>query len=203
MESALSDPQEFSFKPALLRGARRYVLNGTLLECRNGEKVEWSADLGELQSLNFSDFRARGHLIWRLEVSAADVTHNIGLNAPVHGAASDPDVAQFIALADAIFETAEQTDGDMLVGYGARGFTRSALFGLGVLSALGGAGILLAAVFSGVSSDRIATASVGMLALIAMGVMLIHANHPWKKPLQLPVGTMRTVLEYLSGRLKD
>jgi len=183
--------ETYSFKPALLAARREYAVSETQIICRTSDRdEEWRVLLDEVDHVSFSEHYARSVRFWRLDLQANGVRRSISLTTGIGAPPDDPDCRAFLDLVDAVAAAMDAAQPGFQAGLGEFGRIRKIWFGLGVISALCGTTVLAVAIADGVSLDRLLVASIGLGFLIVMGLMLMRAYNPWKKPRLLPVTSM-------------
>ncbi len=180
----------FRFRPAPVRPEQRYTLQDGHLS-----GPDWDLALDDLTDLGFTSYRAYGRMIWRLDLTQGKTRHRINANLPVTGAATTDDFAAFHSLASALVDDLSRRNPDLQIGFGERGIARHAIFAMGVVSALGGLGIGLAASTNG----RLVEAAVPALLLSVSGLGLARSNAPWAKPPLIDPASLPAVLTRLAA----
>lgn len=203
MAGPLSGSVLFEIKPALLAGRRVYDIAGGMVICRDPDGHEhWRVDLRAVTHAAFVDHTIRGQHMWRFDLVCGAERYTIAWTHGVAGAAQNPDRAVFVDLVAALCQALDTAQPGFEAGLGEYGRYRMLWFAVGVLSLLSGAGILIAAIATGVSLDRLATASVGLGLLMLLGLFVIRAYHPWQTPPKVPVATLAQIVRVWAGRGK-
>lgn len=161
--------------------------------------MQWDLPLTDVFGAGFVSYKAHGRMIWRLDLMSGNDTRHINVNLPASDAHMDESFIAFLDLATALVAVFEEVAPDLQVGFGEHGWSRKAMFSVGVVSALAGTGILVAALMSGISTDRMAGAAVPLIGLAVLGGLLIRSNHPWKAPPKVAFGLLPQLLFYLAG----
>ncbi|MEP2530841.1 hypothetical protein [Shimia sp.] len=190
---------DFRFQPTPFSSEWAFRLEAAQLTCHKGDARQWSVRLSDIKRTAFVSYKSRGRMLWRLDLITADQTLHISTNLPTKDAYLDDNFTAFHGLATALATVLDALNPNMQVGVGEHGAARKAMFGIGIVSALGGAGLFVAALFTGVSSTKMAGAAVPLLGLTVLGGMLIRSNHPWKAPTTVALTLLPQVLTYLAG----
>lgn len=177
-----------AFKPALLRGAVRYDVSENGLSVGPEGAPDWSLRFSEITALRVVETVAQGHRLQRLDISVRDRLHRISLTVPTNTSPEHATQAAYDRVLFAVLQGVAHAGPDVPVFVGEARRARWAMFGIGVVSFLFAAGILIAALVSGLSSDRLIGASVPIAVLALFGVVLINANAPWRPELSIPAG---------------
>ncbi len=199
MEGALT--AEFEIKPALLAGRRTFEIGDGTVLCRSKDgAVDWKVDLAQVEHAAFVEHNIRGALMWRFDLVAGGERRSISLTMSAGAAGLDPDRPVFLDLVEALCTALEAAQPGFQAGIGEYGKYRMMWFGLGVLSVLFGGGILVAALISGISADRLVAAGIWLGFLILLGLVLIRGYHPWQKPPLVPVTTLGQIVRAWSEK---
>ena len=185
--------RRWSFKPALLRAAQDWRLNGTKLDGPGGH-----IDLSNVEKAAFVDQAMKGHRFTRLDLMESDRTLSISITSPASGV-PDPDREEFFAVLLAVAQVLADRQPGLPVAIGEYGRTALIMFSIGVLSLLFGLGIGFAALASGLSGERLGAAAVPVLLLVAFGGTLGWARRPWKPALQISAASLPLIFEAYSG----
>ncbi len=188
------EAQRFTYKPALLKPAQTWELEGPILR-GPGQVV----DLRDVSDAGMSEHVIKRTRMRRLELVTSKGKLHLGLNQDEHLPAWDQDRAAHRALCSAIAERLAEVHPDMAVAMGTTGGARWGMFVVGALSLLVGLGIGIAAMITGVSGDRMAAAAVPMLGLILLGFVVVRSHAPWKPVPKVPVALVPAILEALDG----
>ncbi|WP_204115367.1 hypothetical protein [Shimia biformata] len=187
--------RRFGIKPALLRTRRYFDLTEDGLACRSRDgTLDWQVAWPDLTRVVFVDHHVERQLMWRLDLICGDTVRRIAINIPEQGAKSDPDLAEFVDLIAGISEALAAARPEMRVSLGEYGRAKWGMLAVGVLSAVTGLGVLIAALVGGVSTDRMAAAAVPMLLLMALGALVIRAHHPWQSAPEVPAASFAPIL---------
>ena len=185
--------RRWSFKPALLRGAQEWRIEGTALDGPAGR-----IDLNDVERAAFVDQAMKGHSFTRLDLIEGDRTLSISITSPKTDD-PDPDRQAFFALTLAVAQILKDRRPGIPVTIGEYGRSALIMFVIGVLSLLVGVGIGAVALASGLSGERLGAAAVPVLLLVAFGGMVAWARRPWKPALELPAASLPILLEAYSG----
>lgn len=180
----------FRIRPAPIRAEQSFTLENGVLSGPG-----WQLPLNDVTDAIFVSYRAYGRMIWRLDLKQADITRRINTNLPAQGGAVTEEFAAFHGLVSALVAALDARQPGFQVGFGEHGIARHAIFGIGLISVLGGAGIGVAAL----SGGRGEAAAVPVLLLMFFGAMLIRANAPWQKPPRIDAGLLPPLLTHLAG----
>ena len=199
MEGALT--QRFDIQPALLTGRRIYEIDGHTLRCtRSNGSVDWTVNLKKVDYAAFVEHTVQRNLMWRFDLVIDGNRESISLTMNAGTAGFDPDRPVFVDLVEALCTALEEVQPGFEAGVGEYGGYRTAWFVLGLLSLLTGGGILIAALVTGVSVDRLMGAAVGMGLLILMGLVLIRQYHPWQEVPKVPATTLAQIVRVWAER---
>ena len=160
----------------------------------------WSLPLDKVQTANFVQHRMGDQLMWRLDLGDGENLFRIATSFPHSTRSESEDCAAFVALCQRLSEVLSEKDPDFRIGYGEYGKARIAMFAIGVVATLAGIGIMIAALLSGISGDRLLGGGIAMGVLVIFGLVLARGYSPWRKPIPIDVGRFPAVLAYLSGR---
>lgn len=189
--------QSYSFKPALLRGERTYRLVGRALTLHDGTEV----DLAAVTAAGFVNHTLRRSRIMRLDLYLGEEKHSIGYNGAEGAWQTDPHARAFLMLVRDVLASVSGLQPDFVVRLGETGGIRMAMFVIGVLSALGGGGLFVTALASGVSADRLSAAALPTLLMLGLGAVLVRAYWPWRAAPTGTAGAVATVVDEVIGKL--
>lgn len=176
--SGVSDAQSFRFKPALLRGAQDWVLEGSDLRTPHDR-----FNLNLVTETRFAEMGIkRGGVIRRLDLSHPEGKLSIG----VTGVASDTNVQTHADLVGAILARLAERDADLPLIIGEGGAPRFAMFLTGLFSLLAAAGLAIAVVVGNGRSNMEVFLSIGVLAVF--GLVIAARYWPWRSLPVLSVG---------------
>jgi hypothetical protein len=182
----MSGTRSYAFKPALLRGKRTYALDAAVLTLHDDTSVELAAITGA----GFVNQSLSRNRIMRLDLWVGSVKHSIGYNSAEAAWRTDPNAHAFLRLVRDVLLALAEARPDLLVTLGETGRARFAMFLVGVVSAVFGVALFVAALATGISTDRIAAGAIPMLLMLALGAMIMRAYWPWRAP---PTGTAGAV----------
>lgn len=194
----MSGARTYAFKPALLRGTRTYALDGVVLTLHDDSRV----DLAAITGAGFVNHSLSRNRIMRLDLWAGTEKHSIGYNTAEAAWRSDPDARAFLRLVRDVLRTVAEARPDLEVTLGETGKGRFAMFLVGVVSAVFGVALFVAALATGISSDRIAAGAIPMLLLLAFGGMIIRAYWPWRAPPTGKAGAVANVVDQVIDGLE-
>lgn len=186
--------EEFSFRPAPLRQAVEWRLDGDALEGPDG-----SFDLSRIERATFVETPIRGMRMRRLDLGGTEGVCRIAINSTRGLPPEDPDRAAHQDLCRAVAARLADRAPDLPVTIGERGAIRAIWFGLGVVSLLAGLGLGVGALASGLSGDRLIGAAVPLVLLTLLGGLLMSGCNPWRKPPQIPVEALPALLDTLEA----
>lgn len=184
-----------------MRGQHCYVVSSDTVACHGDDG--WTLPLDKVQTANFVQHRMGDQLMWRLDLGDGENLFRIATSSPHSTRAESEDCAAFVALCQQLSETLSEKDPDFRIGYGEYGKARVAMFAIGVVSTLAGIVIMIAALLSGVSGDRLIGGGIAMGVLVIFGLVLARGYSPWRNPIPIDVGRFPAVMAYLSGRKND
>lgn len=185
----MSELQEFSWKPALLRAAI-HVTVGPAGVSRDGETLPWD----RVQAARYSRLRSHGLWLHQFELvhdARAFVLPLTSAEAPGQGARGAWEAA-VAAICEKL--PAHGVD-EVQIGRGGR--QGLILFGLGLVTFLGALGLIGAAIASGASPDRLAAAAVPFGLLLLLGAWLTWAHRPGRALPRVPAGLAPRVIAAL------
>lgn len=194
----MSDPSTYDIRPAALRGPASYVI--TQEGISSTEDTPWTLPYENLQMVTFIQHRIGDQLFWRLDLQDEETLGRIATSFPFSDRENNEDCTAFIDLTNDFCTALNAARPDLQVGYGEHGKSRLVLFGIGIASTLFGLGILIAAILSGVSGERLIGGGIAIALLVVLGVVLTRAYNPWRKPILMETWRLPRVLGYLAGR---
>lgn len=178
------EPFAIAFKPALLRGARTWHLQGNMLTGPQGP-----LDLSQVTEVGLSQTHIRASVIRETALIHLHGTFRIGCSS---ASTKGSDMRGLGLLTDAILSELAVINPDLPVHMGYRGGQRVAMFVVGVITALFALGMGIALLAgSGRSNAEIVIVLIGMLLF---GAMLTWQNAPWRKVPSLPVSLAPVIL---------
>lgn len=187
-----------AWKPALLKGRIEVDMTETGLICRDGSGAEqWRLDWGDVAAAVVVEHTVRGTSMRRLDLLGRDgvVLRRLSCTGPPGAPVAGTEAGAYVLAMAAILDRLGERE--IAVTVGEYGRARVAIFAVGVVSVLGGFGIGVAALASGISGDRLAGAAVPILLLVVFGLFLVRANAPWRKRPELPAGLVAVALRDL------
>ncbi|SMX43236.1 hypothetical protein [Maliponia aquimaris] len=184
----------WSFRPAALRARAEWRLDGDVLTGPQGR-----GDLGQVERAVFVETILRGTRMRRLDLVGPEGLTRIALNCSALLPPDDPDRAAHRALCLAVARRLAERTPDLPVALAETGAVRALWFGIGVMSMLAGPGIGIAALASGVSTDRLPAMAFPVLLLGALGAVLMWSNQPWKTAPTVPVSVLPKLIEAMDG----
>jgi hypothetical protein len=190
-------PRRYAYKPAALRGSTQYALDAGRLQADDG----WEIALGTVEAAAFVNHVMKGMRIIRLDLWQAGRRRSLSYSGGARNWRADPDAATFLRLArDVLQELGDHAPG-LAVTLGERGRSRRIMFAIGVLAALSGLVLFVAALASGISSDRLIAAALPMLLLTAMGGMIGYGYAPWRRPAWATPGALAGVIDAILAEM--
>lgn len=195
------EPNEFTFKPALLAGPRTVILTDAGLEVwEKDEKVD-AIPYTQITGLRHIENRVQRNRFFQFHVARGD-DKPLYLSVNTTSFATpenDPDVQALYRMAEALTARLANAGSmtDVEIGYGK--FGRWAWFGLGAACIIFSIGIFVLALITGVREEKLwgAAFPMGLLALI--GAFVCAGSNPFAPPVRLPLDDFKT---YLSARLE-
>lgn len=184
--------QTFTFKPALLRAPRSYAVDEKGLTCtaRDG-KTLFALDWADMTGAALVDQVVGRNHIRRFELMRKGGGKAvIAQTGPRRAVPGDPDVAAYLDLVTTVLTRMAERDESLTVQVGSHGAARMSMFAVGVLSLLGGAGLGIAMLATGVSLDRMEVAAMPLLFMLALGGFTVYGNWPWRPVPSFPVGEL-------------
>lgn len=189
----------YSFKPALLRKTRSYRVHNQTVIAHRPDGNDIIVQFEAVTALRYSETTAREYSFRRLDISyGQDKKLQIGLTLPrTANPQSDKNLMAFYNLMQALAKNIQIIKPDVQVVIGETAHVRWVYFIIGLLSALGGAGILLWAYLGGVSEQKLMKGLLPMLVLIGFGVFLCAMSTPWAKRPEIPLKLFAKMIEKL------
>ncbi|TYB82468.1 hypothetical protein [Maritimibacter fusiformis] len=194
----MSEVRSYAFKPALLRARRTYRLDDTTLFLRDDTPV----DLAAITGAGFVNHSVSRNRIMRLDLWVGAEKHSIGYNAAEAAWRIDPDARDFLRLVRDVLGALAETRPDLEVTLGEVGKARFAMFLVGVVSAVIGVALFVAALATGISTDRVAAGAIPMLLMLALGAIIIRTNWPWRAPPTGKAGAVADVVDQVIDGLE-
>ena len=172
--------ERICYKSAPLGGVRCLeVHNGFARLTTDSGELKDEVRLADVVDVRFADVRVRYTVQRRLELVTEAGVFRLSISTTTGTEPSEEPVASYLAgaarLLDALHEQRPELDVEM--GEGRR--MRIVWFSIGAFSVLMSAGILVAALLTGVDGDKMAGAAVPMLVLAAFGAVMMRSNVPW------------------------
>jgi hypothetical protein len=183
----------YRFKPAPLRGAQTFGLASGVLH--GGEDATgWHLPLADVTEAAFVQHRMGRSIMLRLDLRQGETLRRLAYNGAAKNWRNDPDAHVFLDLASAVMSGLEAARPGIAVTYGEYGAARWSMFAVGLAALVGGIGLFLAALATGVPADRLAAAAVPALLLVALGGAVGLTYAPWRKPPRIPASTLAPLL---------
>jgi hypothetical protein len=182
------------FRPAPLRGVQEWALKGTVLHAPDGR-----LELSQVRQARLVDKVIYGSRMRRLDLKTASGTTRIALSISRFAGHQESNLTAHLGLMRAVARRLAVIRPDLSVEIGESGGARLIMFGIGLVTLLSAVGMIVAMLMTGLSTDRMAAAAVPMLMLLALGALLVKANHPWRTLPSVPVATLDAVLDGLVG----
>lgn len=188
--------QEFSYRLAPLGRAVKISVGPNRITARG----LWSVDLSDLDQAAFVRARLGGNQMIRLDLYTGNGRHSVSYNGSLAGMEANEDARQHRAAMIATLHALSRVRPEMRVALGAVQGARWGMFAVGAGAVLLGAGLLVAAVATGVSGDRLVAAATPVVLLLTLGVFLIASYGPWRDRPQIdPVDLANTLAETATG----
>ncbi len=184
--------ETYRFCPAPLRGPQDWQLDGDILTGPQGP-----LDLSTVDQATLVDSKVQLMRLRRLDLTAPSGLIRITINSRLGLPADHPDRAAHRALCSAVAERLARHAPDLPVRIGETGKLRMVWFGIGVLALVMGLGIGIAALATGVETDRLVGMVVPVAVLTLFGAVTLHSYAPWRRSPELPVATLPALLETL------
>lgn len=186
--------ERFSFKPAPLRAATEWRLEGDQLSGPQG-----SLDLGTVDQATLVDMKVQLMRMRRLDLSSPAGMIRIAINSRLGLPGTHPDRAAHRALCRAVAERLAERAPDLPVRSGEGGRLRAVWFGIGLLALVMGLGIGIAALATGVASDRITGMVLPLVVLVLFGAYTMYGHAPWRQRPTLPVSALPALLDSIDA----
>lgn len=193
----MRDGGQISLKPALLRAAQGFALSDDVLICTDADGAElWRMDLRDVTQAGFvTHIMQRNHL-WRFDlIDGAGRRESVSLTFPVSGGEENPDRHSFLTLSAALGAGLDRHAPDLRIALAEYGRSRWWFFGIGAASALAGAGLLGAALVTGVSATRMVPVGIGSGLLLLLGGVFVYGYRPWISPPSLSPAQLVATLQ--------
>ncbi|WP_089276907.1 hypothetical protein [Antarctobacter heliothermus] len=184
--------EDFTFRLAPIGKTVTWRLEGDLLTGPQG-----TCDLTGIETANFVDTTVQLIRMRRLDLRGASGLCRISVNTRLGLPPDDPNRAAHRALCRRVSEHLSSRAPDLPVKIGEAGAIRALWFGIGVLSLVMGLGIGIAALATGVSSDRLLGMIVPVTLLALFGAVLMHRHALWRTPLEIPVSALPAIVDLL------
>lgn len=182
----------FSYRPAPLLGKVTFSLaNGVLA---SHEEPGWELALADVTHAAFVQHRLGRTIMLRLDLSEGGTLRRLSYNGSSGGWRDVPDAHVFLDLAALVVRGLGIAQPGFTVTYGEYGRARTTMFAVGLASVLGGLGLFLAALATGVPAARLAAAAVPALLMLALGGTVAFAYAPWRKPRAVSAAALAPVL---------
>lgn len=180
----------YRFKPALLRAEQEYRLDQSALKTE-----DWELDLRHVSAVNYAETTVNYTTTRHLEMDANGQTYQVSQTTD---ASHLDDRAPFSTLVVAILRALGDLHPDLHVSFGLRKGARTGMFVVGMLSLLAGLALPVAALATGVSSNRFMAAAVPSAVLILLGLAFGWTNRPWQAPPRVPLSNLIASLNQVS-----
>lgn len=187
--------QRFTYKPALLRAACDWVLDGTRL---TGPRTD--LELPEVTAARFVESSVQTLRHRRLDLYHPSGTVRLSANLPRSSGPTEPNRAAHRSLMLAV---AEALPPDTPVAIGEAPALRGLKFGIGVFAVLMGGGLAVTAMTVGMNRNAITEAGLGMAALTLFGLWYAARNAPWVRQQEVPAETLPMLIRVLDGVLPE
>lgn len=184
---------DYSFKPALLRGAVTWSVEDDCI--RREGLTPMTIPYADITALRLVQLQVKVNRLERFEITAPQKRMVMGINTGPAGPEADDGLAEFYRLVIDLTGRLETTRPDLHVIRSERQGQKWAMFGIGVAALVLAAGILLAAMAGGISESRMWDAAVPLGTLFLLGVLVVANMRPWKTPPSLSLAETREWLK--------
>ena len=184
------DFQEYSFKPAPLRGEHTWAIREGHVMRRGGTAMK----LASVTSAKWGEMAYRGTRFAWLHLNAGDETLKIECN----DAGAGGDRAAFLDLIGAVARELAEATPDLKVQVGGGDAARWAMFIILVLGVLVGGFFVTAGVLDWVRRGHAYAIGLGGLAAV-FSAWMAWVNLPWRAPQMLSASELSTVVAHLRG----
>lgn len=185
-----------SFKPALLAAPVTYEVTATYVAQYDLHgTLNWRVDYADITALNHVAQSIDKKLFKRLDLHVGDRVHRIAINASFRTRRDDPQRSAFRRVISDVAGAISDARPDLQVLIGERGRAGTAMFGIGIACLVFAVGIGIAAVATGVSTDRFAEASVPLGIMAVFGGLVAWNYRPWRPHLHLPIATFAAAMK--------
>ncbi|THD75660.1 hypothetical protein E7681_04180 [Thalassobius vesicularis] len=174
----------------MMRPTQVYRVDGATLTRLENDAPLWQLDLSAVSSVSYAQTSVSGVTSRYLQLEAEGQTRRLSQTGAPSGPGDD-----FTTLITTVLRALHAARPEIQIGWGIRGRARVVMFVLGVLCLLVGIGLPVAAIASGVSSDRFAAAALPSLLLLALGVVFSWANRPWEPLPTMPLSQLIATLD--------
>jgi len=190
----------FTYKPALLAAPISYEVTGTsIAQYDNSGDLEWQVSFDDVTELAFVEHIIRGMRMRRLDIITTDGTHSIALNIAKGVGPDDSERAALRKIHSAVATALSETRPNLMVKIGEYGRAKFWFFVVGLLALIGAVGLLVAALMTGVSGDKLAGAVVPIGFLVVFGGFIAARYNTWQKTPGIPISTLAVVFEHLDA----
>lgn len=187
----------FTFKPALLRAPRSYLLEAGVLHASEGGRALWSLPLADVTGAVYVEHRAYGVKMRRLDLLAGETRRSLSQSLGLRTDPGDPELAAFRGLLAAVCEGMASAGTGATVRFGEHGRGRWAIFAIGAASVLFAIGLTVAALAGGIASSRLAEGLVPVAMMVLFGGALMWTTRPGRPVAELPADVAARVLAAL------
>ncbi|MAM62573.1 hypothetical protein [Maritimibacter sp. UBA3975] len=196
----MAAPETFRWKPALLARADTLTVDGTRLALDDN----WTLDAALVEDAAFTNQVIKGNRMVRLDLYTPELRRSIGYTGGRVGYDADPDARTHLAACAATLRALALARPGQQIALGVIRGGRWGMFLVGLGTLLGGLILAVAALASGIGSDRLLEAAIPTLFLILLGAVLTYGNWPWRKrPRINPAALADTLDEILSRSAPD
>lgn len=166
----------FTWKPALLARPDTLTLDGTTASLDG----DWTLDLTTVEDAALDNRVLKGNRMVRLDLFTPETRHSLGYNGSARGYANDADARTHLAACAALLAALDAAQPGKEVALGVIRGGRWGMFSVGLGALAFGLILAIAALASGIASDRLIEAAIPTLFLLLMGGILTYGNWPWR-----------------------
>lgn len=178
---------EYKFKPALLRSAKTYRVHaGQIEKLSKGGKLQ-SLRIRDICKARYVSTSVREHRFRRLDLADnAGRKMRISITTARHASSTnDPDLNAFYQLMHCIGEQFHKQRPAQMIIIGETKNASWIMFSIGVLTVVGTVGLLILALLTGVSEQKLMKVSLPILGLVGFGIYVCISASPWKPRLRV------------------
>lgn len=188
MEDDGAGGEAFRYKPALLARHQVVVVGTEALELRDDAgHAKWRLAWPDVVGAAFVEHTMRGMRMSRLDLKTAGRTRSFACTVGAEQPWRDENHVVFRAAVEVVARRLADNAPAPQVIMGEYGKGRIAMFVVGALTGLAGAGLAVAAVMTGRGDRVLGEAFVPIVFMLLMGLLIGWTNWPWRPRPRVPV----------------